>query len=603
MTTLSAPAAQPHALPPRLTCLHELLERQADAAPDAIAVRHGDRSVTFATLNRMATHCAQTLRSQGVHREVIVGVCGARSPELLAGLLGVLKAGGGYVPIDASQPSDWIDQALTSAGVTLVLVAGDVGKPAWLDGRTWLPIVDASRHNEHTEMLDAGVTLDNVAVVIHTSGSSGRPKAVALSHRALAARMWARQYKPGDVVCQKAPFAVVAHLSDLLMPVVSGTTVVILDDATIRSTLGLARAMIREGVTRLMLVPSQVRALLENDEAIAQLRRLELLAVSGEAAGAELMAAVRSRLPDVTLLNVYSLSETSGAVAIASFRSGADLVFATGTGGKTYLLDDRLSPVLPGAVGEVYVAADRLARGYLGSAALTAMRFVANPFGTGERLYRTGDLARSGANGTFELLGRRDFEVKVRGFRVNPAELERELERHAHVKHAAVVVGSQDGRGRLTAYVVPSTSGALPEPSVLRAYLAAKFPDYMVPAVFAKIAQMPLLPGGKVDRRALASGVQTLPTTHADGALQSPTQTGSWVASIWSDVLGEPIAPGTNFFDTGGDSLSAMRILARVARRCGVECALQDLIDHPTVAELSLVIDERLGRLAGRNPR
>jgi acyl-coenzyme A synthetase/AMP-(fatty) acid ligase len=372
--------------------------------------------------------------------------------------------------------------------------------------------------------------------------------------------------------------------------------VLIVDDETLRNLPEFARTVHRHGIRSIGLLPSQLAALLESDAAVRHLNEVERVLVGGEALAPATAARIMARLPRAALINAYGLSETGGAITSGRVTTvGQVAIGRPHAAAQVYVLD-RLAPVAR-EEGELCVGGEQLSRGYQGQPALTAERFVPDPFcrRPGARLFRTRDAARVLEDGSLLLLGRIDDEVKIRGHRVILAEIERALGGAPGVDEAAVVVHSADGQhGRLAAFVRRSTGTPPQTWSDLRHYLRDRVPDYMVPATFEAVNDFPRLPGGKIDRRLLAARVATRAATASDTDAAEGARTQDILAEIWSEVLERPVsAPDADFFELGGESLLAMRVLSRVAGRCGVSLVIEDLLDHSSLAALASVIYQR----------
>ncbi|WP_213781853.1 amino acid adenylation domain-containing protein, partial [Caballeronia sp. dw_276] len=466
-------------------------EAQVERAPEAWAVVSDDGRLDYVSLNAKANRLAHHLRTLGVGPEVRVGVYMERSPELVVGMLAVLKAGGAYLPLDPAYPPERLAYMLRDAMPLVVLTRGGVDGEL-IDGYPALPIgVDAFEHGAFDACPATNpVSLayaDHPAYVIYTSGSTGVPKGVVGTHRSMVNRLaWMQEREPvqvGQRHIQKTSLNFIDSVTETLAPLVGGATLSIVDGETARDPVKLWNRVVEQGASRLTVVPSLLRALLELDQAAPQGM---LLVSSGEALASELAARVNEAWPGVRLLNLYGSSEVAGD-ALAYELAGTLTVGGVPLGRpiantRVYLLDGEGQPVPLGVVGELYVGGAGLARGYLNRADLSAERFVPDPFGeAGSRMYRTGDLARYLADGTIEYIGRADHQVKIRGFRIEPGEIEAALRRHERVRDVAVLArADEDGDLRLVGYVVTDGTGI--ESADLRAHLQQTLPDYMVPS-------------------------------------------------------------------------------------------------------------------------
>jgi amino acid adenylation domain-containing protein len=580
-------------------CVHESFEFWAAQTSSAVALRFGGTNISFGALNGAANYWARVLRGRGVNPETLVGVYGPRSPDTVVAIFAILKAGGGYVPIDPGYPEEIIEHMLQHARVSLVLTTPESGDRRWPAG-TARVCVDATVGADVRVNVSGGATSENVAVVIFTSGSEGVPKAVALPHRTIAVRIAQRvRYGASDIPCQKASLTVVAHVADLLMPILLGQSAIVVPDAIVKS-VEFGSALERHRIRTVMLVPSQLRTMLDSAEATARLGGVERLLVSGEALTPRLLTDLTTKLAGVRVFNSYGLSETCGGVMKQSLRDGCRITVGTPLVPNTvYVVDEWLREVPVEVHGEVCVAGPQLARGYLHRPALTAERFVPNPFGgSGQRMYRTGDRGCVTSDGALEILGRLDQEVKVRGFRVNIPDVERALEQHPAVRRAAVVcerTGAEDMRLRACVTATKDCSA-----SQLRHYLQSVLAPHTVPAIYDLYPNgLPLLPNGKIDRQRLVGA----PAGDVEGAASSNVAAESnpeaGLVALWADVLEVPcVRREDDFFDLGGDSLLAMRMIARVVHDWHVDVRLSDLFENTTVFAFSRLLEHRL---AGRD--
>jgi amino acid adenylation domain-containing protein len=585
--------------------VHELFAQQAARTPDAVALVQGERRRSYRDLDAQANRLAHFIRERRADRGAPVAVFLDRSIEATTALLGVLKAGAAFLPLDPSYPPDRTAYMLADSGAALVLTEERLAPR--------LPATDAAvialdalaaeiaRRRADVPQSDAGV--DDAAYVIYTSGSTGKPKGVVGLHRGIVNRVaWSARAYPfasGEVACQKTAPGFVDSIAEIFGPLVAGVPTVILADDAVKDPWGLVRSLSDARVSRIVLVPGLLRGLLEMGEELRELLpRLTLWMTSGEALNVELARRFATLLPHARLVNVYGSSEV--AADATSYEVPAVIGnLATIPIGRPiantvcYLLDDCRRPVPIGVAGELYVGGHGLARCYLGQPELTDERFVPNPFGDAAtpRLYRTGDLGRYRADGDIEFLGRNDDQVKVRGVRVEVAEVEAALEAHPLIRAAAVVVFTEPSSNqRIVAYLV-TAAGASPSPVELRAFLGRTLVPQMVPTVFVRIEALPLTPSGKLDRRALP--VPAGPS-HEVASIESPRgPTEEKLARIWGGLLGvERVGVHQDFFDLGGDSLLAVRLFARIHATFETQLPVAALFEASTVAQLAHVIDE-----------
>ena len=581
---------------PRST-LPALFETQAKQSPEALAVVFEEMTLSYAELNRQANQLAHWLLDRGVGPESFVALALPRSIEMVVGLLGILKTGAAYLPLDPDLPAERIAQMLRDAKPVCVLTDAEIAHR--LPENIFRVLLDdpevicALGQAEKTNPLDArcaeSFSPDNPAYVIYTSGSTGGPKGVIVSHAAIVNRLLWMQSAYGlrcdDRVLQKTPASFDVSVWEFFWPLIQGAGLVIARPGGHRDPPYLCDLIRTQQVTTAHFVPSMLQAFLDEPAAsgCSELRRVFC---SGEALSAELRERFFSIL-EVSLHNLYG--PTEAAVDVSFWPCKADEgpvpigrpIWNT----QLYVLDSGLSPLPVGVAGELYIAGAGLARGYLNRASLSAERFVANPYGpSGSRMYRTGDLARWRADGVLEFVGRVDQQVKIRGFRIEPGEIEAVLLRHPAVGQAAVLAREdRPGDPRLVAYVVPA-EGQRPEAAALRAHLVQTLPEYMVPAAVVHLEALPLTPNGKLDRQALP-----VPEISADAAYQAPrTAQQELLCAIFSETLSvERVGIDDNFFALGGHSLVATRLISRIRRTLGVELPIRSVFEAPTVAKLA----------------
>ncbi|KOV96729.1 non-ribosomal peptide synthetase [Streptomyces sp. NRRL B-3648] len=566
----------------------ELFAAQVRRTPDAVALEAGDRHLTYRELDSRAEALAARLAGLGVRPERPVGVLMDRSVELVVTQLALVRTGGVYVPLDGRAPVERLRRTLAEAGAGLLLT--DAGR-----ADTALELLPGDRvlRVDGTTGADGPapahtVHPDNVQYLMFTSGSTGTPKGVAVRQRDVAALALDRAFTGHDRVLVHSPHAFDAATYEVWVPLLRGGTAVLaapadLDAAQVR------RAVTERGVTCLWLTAGLFRLLAQEDPGC--LRGAREVWTGGEAVPGAAVRRVLDACPGLTVVDGYGPTETTTFATRRVFRSGDPLPAVLPIGRpldntRVYVLDAALQPQPPGIPGELYIAGAGLARGYAGRPGATAARYVADPFGPpGTRMYRTGDLVRWSADGELHFVGRADDQIKIRGFRVEPAEIEARLTAHPAVAEAVVSLYEDAGRKRLAAHLVPAGDAGVPGAAELRAHLAAALPDYMLPAAFVTVPELPLTANGKVDRRRLPA-----PDWSAGGdrAHRAPrTETERVLAGIWAELLGvERVGVDDNFFTLGGDSILSIQVVSR-ARAAGLTLTPRDLFRHPTVAELA----------------
>jgi amino acid adenylation domain-containing protein len=611
-------------------CVHELFERQAQRTPAALAAVGEDGQLTYGELNEKSDRLARHLRRHGVGPESRVALLLKRGVEMVAALLGVLKAGAAYVPLDPTYPHERLSFMLEDSGARVLLTHGDVGEA--LRGRGGAPgaqglrVVDVSEVWTQTEGVSdelraesfaAAARPENLAYVIYTSGSTGNPKGVLIQHRSLSnytqAAIEGFGLKPEDKVLQFASISFDTAAEEIYPCLAAGATLVLRDERMLDTTETFLEKLLDYGITVLDL-PTAYWHHLTLDLATKSLTMpagLRLLIIGGEEALAERLDQWRGLGFDgVQLVNSYGPTEATivattfdltapskaGGMS-AGISTKASYIGSPVPNVRTHLLDARLQPVPIGVAGELYIGGDGLARGYLNQPALTAERFIPDPFSPepGRRLYRSGDLARYLPDGTIEYLGRADQQVKIRGYRIELGEVESVLCEHAAVREA-VALAREDvpGDRRLVAYVtsaVTSAAGAQAVPAELRAHLRERLPEYMVPTAFVVMDQWPRLPNGKLDRRALPP-----PEAVADDVLYEPPRTPveEVLCGIWAEVLGLPrVGVNDNFFDLGGHSLKLLQAHSKIRERLGPVVSLVDMFQYSTVSAMAAYLNRQ----------
>jgi amino acid adenylation domain-containing protein len=575
-----------------------LFQAAAAATPDAVAVRADGAALTYAELNAAANRLARHLRAHGVGVDGRVGVSMERSAELVVALLAILKAGAAYVPLDPGYPDDRLAYMRRDSGTELVLVADDA--PAWTEGARVVSLAAekeaiAARCAEDLE--DVGYDADALAYVVYTSGSTGEPKGVAVPHRAVVRLVrgadWVR-LGADETLLLLAPVAFDASTFEIWGALLNGSALVV-HPPEVPDPARLGAFLRDQGVTTLWMTAGLFHQVVDADP--SSLAGVHQVLTGGDVVSPAHVRRLLDAVPEIRVINGYGPTENTTFTTTHTVRA-EDLnrpslpIGKPVAGTQAYVVDGRMRPLPAGVPGELVTGGEGVARGYVGRPGLTAEKFVPDPFGApGSRLYRTGDRVRWADDGTVEFLGRIDRQLKVRGFRIEPGEIEAALKSHPLVGDAVVTARTDGASGkRLVAYVVPR-DGARPAPGALRDALAGRMPGHMVPSAFVVLDALPLTPNGKVDRRALPAPEVEMADGHS--APQSPVE--EVIAGLWSELLGVP-SPGRDddFFVLGGHSLLATQLVSRVRKAFSVELPLRALFESPTLAGMAEQVDRAL---------
>ncbi|WP_439949166.1 non-ribosomal peptide synthetase DhbF [Bacillus subtilis] len=578
----------------KLVSLQDMFEKQAVLTPERIALMCDDIQVNYRKLNEEANRLARLLIEKGIGPEQFVALALPRSPEMVASMLGVLKTGAAYLPLDPEFPADRISYMLEDAKPSCIITTEEIAASLPDD----LAVPELVRDQAVTQEIikryspenpDVSVSLDHPAYIIYTSGSTGRPKGVVVTQKSLSNFLLSMQeaFSLGEEDRLLAVTTVAFDISalELYLPLISGAQIVIAKKETIREPQALAQMIENFDINIMQATPTLWHALVTSEP--EKLRGLRVL-VGGEALPSGLLQALQDLHCSVT--NLYGPTETTIWSAAAFLEEGLQGVPPIGKpiwNTQVYVLDNGLQPVPPGVVGELYIAGTGLARGYFHRPDLTAERFVADPYGPpGTRMYRTGDQARWRADGSLDYIGRADHQIKIRGFRIELGEIDAVLANHPHIEQASVVVREdQPGDKRLAAYVV--ADGAI-DTAELRRYMGASLPDYMVPAAFVEMDELPLTPNGKLDRKALPA--PDFSTSVSDRAPRTPQE--EILCDLFAEVLGlARVGIDDSFFELGGHSLLAARLMGRIREVMGAELGIAKLFDEPTVAGLAAHLD------------
>ncbi|WBQ08460.1 non-ribosomal peptide synthetase [Kribbella sp. CA-293567] len=577
--------------------VNELVRRRVAASPDVVAVVAADGAeLTYGEFDARVNALAHLLVEDGVRVGDRVAVAMTRSIDLVVALTAVLRAGAAYVPIDPAYPAERIEHILGDAAPRVVITDQHLTElqPRLATAEKTAPVLARPLND-----LDA-------AVVIFTSGTTGTPKGVAVSHRALVNRLvWGQRvldYQPDDVALSKSGVGFVDAVTELFGPLIAGARIVVVPAETAQDPAALLATVARHRVTHLLTVPSLADVLIRHDDAPAALTSVRHWISSGEALGQSTTDALRIAAPQAELHNFYGSTEVTGDGTTAKNTSiGVPVANTT-----AHVLDAWLRPVPVGVAGELYLGGVQLADGYAARAGLTSSRFVADPFSDdGARLYRTGDVVQWNSQGQLEYLGRSDDQVKIRGYRIEPAEVRAVLEQHPEVTGAAIATFDHPAGGQyLAAYV---TTNSIEDPALfdtLRGHLAQSLPDYMVPATFTRLDRFPVTPNGKLDRRALP---QPDLTSGAADSRAPETDTEIALAAIFRDVLhladDTDLGVDSDFFRLGGHSLLAARVVAHANALPGIALTLRDVFDHPRISELARIADNSTATVAAPGSR
>lgn len=620
---------------PRL-CIHQLFETQVAQSPNAIAVRLGERQYTYHELNSGSNQLAHYLRKLGVGSQTLVGICMEPSPMMMACLLGILKAGAAYVPLDPTYPLERLQFMLEDAQVSVLLTHDNFGdweermsvhthssavqnlKVICLENE-WKAIAQASDENPTNQ-----TTIDNLAYVVYTSGSTGTPKGVAVTHRAVNRLVCNTNYitiEPGDKVAQCANISFDAATFEIWGALLNGAQLVSISREVTLSPQDFAQDIQQQEISILFLTTALFNSVVR--EVPSAFRSLRYLLFGGEAVDVRWVKAVLKHDAPKHLLHVYGPTENTTFTSWYEVQDVPEEATSIPIGRaiantQIYLLDAYLKPVPIGVIGEVYIGGDGLARGYLNRPQLTAEKFIANPFKKVEvrsmkdetetplqtlsftlhpspRLYKTGDLARYLPDGNLEFVGRTDDQVKLRGFRIELGEIETVLNQYPAVREAVVAVREDAAGDRcLVAYIVPNTPPSSQarlgnqRSSELRSFLKTKLPSYTIPSVFVVLEALPLTPNGKVDRQALP-----LPDfTQVELPERAPrTSVEAQLAQIWAEILGIQVGISDNFFELGGHSLLATQLVSRIRDSFGVQVPLRRIFETPSIEGLAQYIE------------
>jgi amino acid adenylation domain-containing protein len=567
-----------------------------ERSPDAIALKSEESSLTYRELNQRANQLAWFLRERGVGPEVPVGLCIDRGLEMVIALLGILKAGGAYVPLDPRLPDERLSFILGDVQPRMVLTKQSLRRKLFGEDAVTLDAGSGAIAQERKENPEPISTPQHLAYIMYTSGSTGKPKGVPIEHRSVVNLLFSMQRTVGvsgaDVVLAVTTLSFDIAGLEIYLPLISGTCLTVAGAEQIVDGHSLRDLIAESGATVVQATPATWRLLTEAGwQGSSNLRIL----CGGETLPPDLAKALIVRGNSVW--NVYGPTETtiwSSLYRVTGHEQGPIPIGRPIANTAIYILDSDRNPVPVNVPGEIYIGGDGLARGYLNRPELTAERFVENWLSPEKspRLYRTGDLGRFRSNGEIEYLGRVDSQVKLRGLRIELGEVESVLASHPQVGEAVVMVSGEGEQQKLTAYVEVNEDGkGAPSAGELRRHLRAKLPEYMVPASFVQVAELPLLPSGKVNRRALAT-VQGASLAET-GTVAPRTAVEQKLAGMWREVLkvGE-VGVDQNFFELGGHSLLVLQVMVRIRREFDVELGVRTMFEEPTIAELAIEVEK-----------
>jgi amino acid adenylation domain-containing protein len=599
-------------------CIHQLFEAQVEQNSNAVAVIFEQQYWTYQELNAKANQLANYLKKRGVKPEVRVGICAERSLDMVMGILGILKAGGAYVPLDPADPKERLSFILKETKVPLLLTQKHLVEN-FLQEEIQVVCLDADCHTiaqESEETPNTEVTIENLAYIMYTSGSTGKPKGVQVTHANIShyipAVSQVLQVQPEDIYLHVASFSFSSSIRQLMVPLYRGATSIIAKSEQTKNLISLFDLIQKQGVTIVDSVYSVWRYGLQALETLDKRHtevltesKLRTIVLSGDLPLVQIYKQLRDVFKErVRVFNLYGQTETIGSCA---YLVPKDFDLEQGyiyipvgypyPHNQAYILDEHLEPVTPGEVGELYIAGASLARGYLNRPDLNAEKFISNPFNGDplQRLFKTGDLARYWSDGAIELLGRTDFQVKIRGMRVELGEIESTLAQHPGIKEA-VVIAAEDlpGEKRLVAYVVSNSSLSKITQTELRGYLSQKSPDYMMPSAFVWLDSLPLNPNGKIDRLALQSCEPIIHPELETAYVKPQTETEEIIATIWQEVLLlENVGIQDNFFELGGHSLLMAQVHSKLLNILGQKLSIVELYQYPTIQLLTQYLTQK----------
>lgn len=569
--------------------LVELFNEQVRRTPDNIAVVHEQTELSYCELNAKANRIAGFLQSRGIKPGSVVGIMVERSIDMIAGAIGILKAGAAYLPIDPEYPSHRIQYMLNDSNTELLLTSYELAERVD-KGYNTICLENEEIEGLESDEPDIKQSPDNLAYIIYTSGSTGNAKGVMIEHKSIVNTLeWRRKYygfNHNDAVLQIPSFSFDSSVEDIFTALISGARLVLINQEDRFDLPRLREIFIKHKITNLLVVPSFYRVLL--DEVSDSMKNVRIITIAGESFTGSLVNKHFEKLENVRLVNEYGPTENSVCTSFYEFDKDRTevLIGKPINNTKCYILDrnNRLQPI--GVPGELCVSGHGLARGYFNADKLTAEKFIDNPFIPGETMYRTGDMARWLPDGNIEFIGRIDQQVKIRGYRIEIGEIEHHLQKHTNVIEAVVTVNDVDGQKALCAYTVLNANI---ENKELEEYLSIRLPDYMVPQYFIRMDSLPKTPNGKIDRKMLPEPDMKIELSDLCEAPKNDIEED--FVKVWEEVLGKEIAGiNQNFFDIGGNSIRLMEMYSRIEELYPGKLTVSDIFAFPTIAKLAKLI-------------
>ncbi|WP_445629004.1 non-ribosomal peptide synthetase [Nostoc sp. DSM 114167] len=587
---------------PQDASLNQLFEQQVELTPDSLALISQSEKLTYRQLNHRVNQLAHYLQKQGVTKETLVALCVERSIEIVTGILAILKTGGAYIPLDPSYPVERLNFMLSDSQASLLITKQEILEKLSLSSAKTV-CLDIQKDEISRESSENPISIsasDKLAYIIYTSGSTGTPKGVLGTHRGTVNGLhWLWKTYPftqGEVCCQKTAISFVDSVWEIFAPLLQGIPTVIISNATILDPQLFIETLAVHQVSRIILVPSLLRLLINNySHLLKKLSQLKLWITSGETLSINLAKSFRELIPFAKLINLYGSSEVSANATYYDTSLLEDQASSVPIGRaidntQTYVLNRVLQLTPIGVIGELYIGGDGLANGYLHRPELTQEKFIDNPFIPGTKLYKTGDFARHLNDGSLEYFGRQDEQVKIRGFRVELDEITSAIAQHPDVQES-VVIASNDAQEnqRLIAYVVTNKQDIATQ---LLPYLQHYLPNYMLPSAFVILDKLPLTPNGKVDKHSLPIDEVIRPTT-IQSFVAPRNFTELSLVKLWENLLNtNPIGVTDNFFELGGHSFLAVRLMAQIHDRFEHNLPLSTLFENPTIEKLASIVSQ-----------